>query len=146
MTASTINTAARDTTTKTRGLVRSIRGPGGEYRVTDGDGTVRYYLYEGGPLHRAGGPAVENVATGSREYWLNGDRHRDDGPAVERPGRTEYWRFNLLHRETGPAVITATEEFWYRLGYPSEPPHPVASNPPADDGMNYAASPSPNGG
>jgi hypothetical protein len=91
------------------------------HRVVDADGTVRHYLHEGGPLHRAGGPAVENLATGRREWWLNGDRHRVDGPAVERPGRVEYWRWNLLHRDDGPAVITPTGEFWYRLGYPSEP-------------------------
>lgn len=91
-------------------------------RVVDADGTVRHYLFEGGPLHSVTGPAVENRATGLREYWRNGDRHREDGPAVERPGRVEYWRCNLLHRVDGPAVITAANEFWYRLGYPCEPP------------------------
>jgi hypothetical protein len=105
-----------------------IRGEDRSYRVVDADGTVRHYLHESGPLHRAGGPAVENLATGRREWWLNGDRHRVGGPAVERPGRIEYWLCNLLHRDDGPAVITATGEFWYRLGYPFEPSGP--SHPP----------------
>jgi hypothetical protein len=107
--------------TDTRTRVGGIRGEDRAYRVVDADGTVRHYLHEGGPLHRAGGPAVENLATGRREWWLNGDRHRVDGPAVERPGRIEYWRCNLLHRDDGPAVVTPTGEFWYRLGYPSVP-------------------------
>ena len=99
-----------------------IGGESGDYRVVDPDGTVRHYLYEGGPLHRTAGPAIENVTTGRSEWWFNGDRHREDGPAVERPGRIEYWRCNLLHRDDGPAVITATDQFWYRLGYPCQPP------------------------
>ena len=107
--------------TDTRALVGGIRGEGRAHRVVDADGTVSHYLHEGGPLHRAGGPAVENLATGRREWWLNGDRHRVDGPAVERPGRIEYWRCNLLHRDDGPAVVTPSGEFWYRLGYPSGP-------------------------
>jgi hypothetical protein len=112
----------RVTLTDTRTRVGGIRGEHRAYRIVDADGTARHYLHEGGPLHRAGGPAVENLATGRREWWLNGDRHRVEGPAVERPGRIEYWRCNLLHRDDGPAVITPTGEFWYRLGYPSEPP------------------------
>lgn len=114
-------TRERIAVTDMRARVGSICGDAGEHQVIDPDGTVRHYLCEGGPLHRAGGPAVENVVTGRREWWLNGDRHRVDGPAVERPERTEYWRCNLLHRENGPAVITPTGEFWYRLGYPCEP-------------------------
>jgi hypothetical protein len=115
-------TPERLTVTDTRAPVGSGRARKGTHRVVDADGTVRQYLFEGGPLHSATGPAVENTVTGRREYWLNGDRHREDGPAVERPGRIEYWRCNLLHRDDGPAVITPSNEFWYRLGYPCEPP------------------------
>lgn len=119
--ATTGATAERITVTDARARAAARGNRKGAHRVVDADGTVRHYLFEGGPLHSVNGPAVENTTTGRREYWLNGDRHREDGPAVERPGRIEYWRCNLLHRDDGPAVITPANEFWYRLGYPSEP-------------------------
>ena len=36
-------------------------------------------------------PAIE-YTHGAKEWWLNGKRHRDDGPAKESPnGANEWW-------------------------------------------------------
>ena len=57
-----------------------------------------------GQYHREDGPAVK-YADGREFYFLNGKLHREDGPAVKHPDRTEYYYFNgKLHREDGPAV------------------------------------------
>ena len=60
------------------------------------------------------------------EWYLNGVRHREDGPAYEDAGGNKYWyKNNKLHREDGPAVINAEEtvkwsnngaEEWYLNG------------------------------
>lgn len=41
--------------------------------------------------HRIGGPAVENALEGYREWYQNGERHREDGPALEYESGTKYW-------------------------------------------------------
>lgn len=38
--------------------------------------------YLEGNFHRADGPAIERL-TGTKEWYLNGERHRLDGPAFE---------------------------------------------------------------
>ena len=56
-------------------------------------------------------------ANGSREWYLNGEPHREDGPAVERPDGTREWYLNgKRHREDGPAVEEAngTREWYWR--------------------------------
>ena len=42
--------------------------------------TKQWYL--NGQLHREDGPAIEWL-NGDKEWFLNGQLHRDDGPAVE---------------------------------------------------------------
>ena len=52
---------------------------------------------------------------GTRIWWLDGKRHRTDGPAAEWPDGTRKWyRFGKLHREDGPAVERAngTRAWW----------------------------------
>jgi hypothetical protein len=42
---------------------------------------------------------------GSREWYLNDQLHREDGPAIEyAPGSREWFLNGHLHREGGPAV------------------------------------------
>ncbi|TAL31822.1 MAG: hypothetical protein EPN97_10445 [Alphaproteobacteria bacterium] len=55
---------------------------------------------------------------GGYEYRLNGQLHREDGPAVDSgKGDTWWFRNNLLHREGGPAVEHATgSKWWYKNG------------------------------
>jgi hypothetical protein len=53
------------------------------------------------------------------KYWfLNGDFHREDGPAIEWPSGTKKWLLNgELHREDGPAIEWANGyKEWYLRG------------------------------
>ena len=49
-------------------------------------------------------------------FWrLNGNLHREDGPAIERVNGSKFWyRNDKLHREDGPAIERAdgTKEWW----------------------------------
>jgi hypothetical protein len=61
-----------------------------EVRVrTNGD----KFWYLNGKRHREDGPAIE-WATGNKAWYLNGDRHREDGPAVEYTNGEKYWFLN----------------------------------------------------
>ena len=55
---------------------------------------------------------------GSKEWWLNGNRHREDGPAIERADGTKSWWLNgNRHREDGPAIEWADgDKEWYLNG------------------------------
>jgi hypothetical protein len=63
-----------------------------EYKVKVYDsGTREWYL--DGQLHRTDGPAIE-WASGAREWYLNGKLHREDGPALEQLNGTRLWYLN----------------------------------------------------
>ena len=70
-----------------------------------------------GELHREDGPAVE-YASGFKSWWLNGERHREDGPAVEHVSGDKAWYLNgKPHREDGPAIESADgSKYWYLNG------------------------------
>ena len=57
-------------------------------------------------------------ANGSRAWWVNGLRHREDGPAlVKANGDREWWVNGRLHREDGPAVVRANgDRAWWMNG------------------------------
>ena len=76
------------------------------------DGTKKWYL--NGERHREDGPAVE-FADGTKFWYLNGKCHREDGPAVEWADGSKYWYLNgKLHREDGPAVEWANgTKHWF---------------------------------
>jgi hypothetical protein len=58
------------------------------YEVKDEYGE---YWYLNGELHREGGPAVI-WEDGSQEWWVNGKIHREDGPAyIGSSGYQEWW-------------------------------------------------------
>lgn len=84
-----------------------------EYTVkVNWDGSKFWYL--DGKKHREDGPAIE-WSHGSKSWWLDGKQHREDGPAVEYADGSKFWWLdNKLHREDGPAVECAdgTKEFW----------------------------------
>jgi len=86
-----------------------------EYTVKVEGGDRFWYL--NGQLHREDGPAVER-ANGSRSWYLNGKIHREDGPAVEfADGVRSWWINGELHREDGPAVELANGVCeWYLNG------------------------------
>lgn len=76
-----------------------------EKKIIDEYGTTTWYL--NGRRHREDGPAVE-AADGLKEWWLNGKLHREDGPAVEKANGMKKWYIdNKLHREDGPAIEAA---------------------------------------
>ena len=60
-----------------------------EYRVkVFNDGEINWLL--NGNFHREDGPAVE-YPTGYKSWWINGKRHREDGPAVICYNGDKYW-------------------------------------------------------
>ena len=76
------------------------------------------YWYLNGERHREDGPAIE-YADGTKYWYLNGKLHREDGPAVERAddGYTAWYLNGKLHREDGPAVeCAAGYKAWYLNG------------------------------
>ena len=91
---------------------RGSKRPGDDgplYREVSEEGVVSYYRFQGGPLHRLEGPAVITPAEYDEEHnewYVNGVRHREGGPAVEYwNGRIEYYRDGKLHRDDGPALV-----------------------------------------
>ena len=79
------------------------------------DGDKFWYL--NGEFHREDGPAVE-LASGSKEWYLNGELHREDGPARElASGFKEWWIHGERHRKDGPAIEYADKyKQWYLNG------------------------------
>ena len=61
-----------------------------EVRVYD-KGDKQWYLNN--ELHREDGPAVE-LANGNKAWWLNGKLHREDGPAIESANGDKEWYLN----------------------------------------------------
>jgi hypothetical protein len=61
------------------------------------------------------GREIRTYQDGHTEFMLNGQLHREDGPACEWPGITKIWFLNgQRHREDGPAVENADGKLWYR--------------------------------
>jgi len=59
--------------------------------ITDGYGNKIWYL--NGKKHRENGPTCE-YADGHKEWWVNGKRHREDGPAIEYTSGDKEWYLN----------------------------------------------------
>jgi len=78
-----------------------------------GNGTKEWW--RDGKKHREDGPAVIK-ADGTREWWLNGEAHRDGAPAVILPNGQVYWyQHDQRHRDDGPAVIRPDGSVcWYK--------------------------------
>jgi hypothetical protein len=77
------------------------------------DGTKEWWLH--GKRHREDGPAIEG-GSGYKQWWLNGVLHREDGPAYECvTGTKSWWLHGLRHREGAPAVEHANgTKYWYQ--------------------------------
>lgn len=59
---------------------------------------------------------ILKLKNGDIEYYLNGQLHREDGPATTRANGEQYWYLNgQLHREDGPAVINSVTSNKYYL-------------------------------
>ena len=73
-----------------------------------------YHLLNG-ELHREDGPALKRY--GYEEWCLNGERHRQDGPAVTYvSGKKEFWLF-------GKATEVVAFEMFYLLVYRKDYDH-----------------------
>jgi hypothetical protein len=70
--------------------------------------TKSWYL--NGELHREDGPAIE-WADGTKSWYLNGNLHREDGPAVEWANGDKQWCLN--HEEVHPEAIV---DLWLSRG------------------------------
>ena len=81
------------------------------------DNKANKFWYLNGYRHREDGPAVEH-ADGTNYWYLNGELHREDGPAIERPNGDKFWYLNgERHREDGPAIEYASGyKAWYLNG------------------------------
>jgi hypothetical protein len=89
-------------------------------RCFGGEDVKSWYL--NGQLHREDGPAVE-CSNGNKYWFLNGKRHREDGPAIESNGGYKSWHLNgeyLTEQEfngrMAPAVEMTMEEICKALG------------------------------
>ena len=73
--------------------------------------------YLNGKRHREDGPAIER-ADGSKHWYLNDKLHREDGPAIEHTSGYKAWFLNgKRHREDGPAIEhTNGSKHWYLNG------------------------------
>lgn len=87
-----------------------------EYRVKVFENKTIWYNLEG-QRHREDGPAVE-WASGDKAWCLNDQLHREDGPAIEYVNGDKEWFLNdELHREDGPAVeYSSGDKSWYLNG------------------------------
>ena len=78
------------------------------------DGYHKYW-YLNGLRHREDGPAAE-WSDGTNCWYKNGKFHREDGPAIERPDGRKFWFLNgERHRKDGPACEYADGEKSYYL-------------------------------
>ena len=62
-----------------------------KYTVKVHDGITEWFI--NGERHRENGPAIE-WPDGSKEWWINGNLHRENGPAVEWASGSKYWWIN----------------------------------------------------
>lgn len=94
---------------------------------------LKYEYHVDGKLHRLGGPAfyMQDEDTITEKWMVNGEHHRDDGPAVVEkslgtPGihvtaEEKWYQHGKLHRKDGPAVTywsgdIITQRSWYKKG------------------------------
>lgn len=81
------------------------------------DGTREWY--KNGEPHRENGPAVI-TPDGTQVWYIHGKCHRENGPALIRPDGTQKWYINgYVHCEDGPAIIKPDgTQKWYIKGLP----------------------------
>jgi hypothetical protein len=63
-----------------------------EYKVRVYENGSKHWFLKGEP-HREDGPALD-YANGDKYWYLNGERHREDGPAVEYAYGNKRWFLN----------------------------------------------------
>lgn len=72
------------------------------YKVHWEESCKSYWL--DGQFHREDGPAIK-YTNGDKYWYYKGQRHRKDGPAIEMANGYKAWYFNgRCHRNDGPAI------------------------------------------
>lgn len=88
-----------------QGQLHRVDGPA----VVEGNGFFQAW-YLNGQLHRDGGPAFAYTG-GLQSWYLNGERHRADGPAFVLPsGYKEWWVNGQQLTEFEHWVLTGVKE------------------------------------
>jgi hypothetical protein len=83
--------------------------------VNDPQNPLKYYN-NAQQLHKENGPAVI-YPNGDQEWWLNGHRHRADGPAMTNRNFTAWFSDGKLHNTNGPAIVYSHGiKIWYNNG------------------------------
>ena len=92
-----------------------------EYTVKVDNGTKSWFL--NGKKHREDGSAIE-YANGYKSWYINGERHREDGPAVEFSNGAKSWYLNGViyteeehYNKLNPAKELTMKELVKELGY-----------------------------
>jgi hypothetical protein len=78
---------------------------------------MKIFLDWGGKINSINdNPAIIH-SNGTKEWYLNGKRHRIFLPAiVYSNGDKEYWENGKRHRTDGPAVIYGDKKYWFLNG------------------------------
>jgi len=106
------------------GLLHCVDGPALIYPKDKvmGNG-YEYYIH--GNRHRENGPAVV-WGNGHREYWIDGKLHREDGPAIDSPNYKAYWvngekvtEFDVCKIENGNKIWRNKEGGIHRINGPA---------------------------
>jgi hypothetical protein len=76
-------------------------------------------------------PKLRTNKKGDMFWWLNGELHRENGPAVIcKDGYTCYKIYGKMHREDGPAIIYPDGgESWFLNGNLHRTDGPAIENP-----------------
>jgi hypothetical protein len=81
--------------------------------IESSDGTKYWYIND--KRHREDGPAVES-SVGTKEWYLNGNCHREDGPAVEYSDGTKCWyRAGKCRRVRTKSTIVRWDTTYIRI-------------------------------
>lgn len=92
------------------GPMRKKTLPDGTERI-ETEGFVAYKKND--EYHRVGGPAFIDKNGKVESWYLNGRRHRIDGPAYTNNGVRHWYLNGVRHRTDGPAITTGKhEEYW----------------------------------
>lgn len=82
--------------------------------AVDADGSLIWT--RGKKLHRDNDlPAVIRT-DGTKEWYRDGIKHRENGPARVSPAAMHWFQHGKLHRPDGPAIVKDTEEHWFLHG------------------------------
>ena len=60
-------------------------------------------------------PICETDGNGDKRWYLNGNFHRTDGPAVEYSDGTKYWFLNNERVEMEDVLPDPKDQFWWRM-------------------------------